>query len=344
MKATRRAVVAASGAAALGLAGCTSDGSSSTPPPTGSGESSATEPTGGRSRPGRPGPRGRDHHQPAGRPGRGTARARPGRPPRRDALGSPGRAAGRAGRVRDPERAGSWGAPAHPRQAAPARAARPGASSRAWRWRPRAGRSPGCSPACPPASPRPWPAGTGWPHDGRGPADRARRRARGPLRVRRPRRAYLRVGHARHCSPRSPGPTRRTAPSATCSPDGSSTRGRSRHRRRRRTSCRRRRRPSASHAAAADLEAGCAETYAYVVANTVRRRPALGHRGTDRRRGPSGGVRSPSRALPRRARPQLSRCPRARLRKSTRMAGLVIPSTPKPVKTVSSVVTTAPSS
>ncbi len=44
MKATRRAVVAASGAAALGLAGCTSDGSSSTPPPTGSGESSATEP------------------------------------------------------------------------------------------------------------------------------------------------------------------------------------------------------------------------------------------------------------------------------------------------------------
>ena len=44
MKATRRAVVAASGAATLGLAGCTSDGSSSTPPPTGSGESSATEP------------------------------------------------------------------------------------------------------------------------------------------------------------------------------------------------------------------------------------------------------------------------------------------------------------
>ena len=44
MKATRRAVVAASGAASLGLAGCTSDGSSSTPPPTGSGESSATEP------------------------------------------------------------------------------------------------------------------------------------------------------------------------------------------------------------------------------------------------------------------------------------------------------------
>ena len=44
MKATRRAVVAASGAAALGLASCTSDGSTSTPPPTGSGESSATEP------------------------------------------------------------------------------------------------------------------------------------------------------------------------------------------------------------------------------------------------------------------------------------------------------------
>jgi hypothetical protein len=44
VKATRRAVVAASGAAALGLAGCTSDGATSTPPPTGSGESSATEP------------------------------------------------------------------------------------------------------------------------------------------------------------------------------------------------------------------------------------------------------------------------------------------------------------
>ena len=36
--------MAASGAATLGLAGCTSDGSTSTPPPTGSGESSATEP------------------------------------------------------------------------------------------------------------------------------------------------------------------------------------------------------------------------------------------------------------------------------------------------------------
>jgi len=44
VKATRRALVAASGAATLGLAGCTSDGSTSTPPPTGSGESSATEP------------------------------------------------------------------------------------------------------------------------------------------------------------------------------------------------------------------------------------------------------------------------------------------------------------
>jgi hypothetical protein len=44
VKATRRAVVAASGVASLGLAGCTSDGSSSTPPPTGSGESSASEP------------------------------------------------------------------------------------------------------------------------------------------------------------------------------------------------------------------------------------------------------------------------------------------------------------
>jgi len=44
VKATRRAVVAASGAAALGLAGCTSDGSTSTPPPPGSGGSSATEP------------------------------------------------------------------------------------------------------------------------------------------------------------------------------------------------------------------------------------------------------------------------------------------------------------
>ena len=44
MKATRRALVAASGVATLGLAGCTSDGSTSTPPLTGSGDSSATEP------------------------------------------------------------------------------------------------------------------------------------------------------------------------------------------------------------------------------------------------------------------------------------------------------------
>ena len=43
MKATRRALVATSGAATLGLAGCTSDGSTSRPPPTGPGESSATE-------------------------------------------------------------------------------------------------------------------------------------------------------------------------------------------------------------------------------------------------------------------------------------------------------------
>jgi hypothetical protein len=44
VKATRRAVVAASGAAALGLSNCTSDGSTSTPPPTASSATSATEP------------------------------------------------------------------------------------------------------------------------------------------------------------------------------------------------------------------------------------------------------------------------------------------------------------
>jgi hypothetical protein len=44
VKATRRALVVASGAATLGVAGCTSDGSTSTPPQKGSGESSATEP------------------------------------------------------------------------------------------------------------------------------------------------------------------------------------------------------------------------------------------------------------------------------------------------------------
>lgn len=43
MKATRRAVVAASGAGALGLAGCTADGSTSTSAPTGPGESSTDE-------------------------------------------------------------------------------------------------------------------------------------------------------------------------------------------------------------------------------------------------------------------------------------------------------------
>ena len=82
----------------------------------------------------------------------------------------------------------------------------------------------------------------------------------------------------------------------------------------------------------------------------VRRRehrgrgPALGHLGAHPRSGAAGGVRQVSRALPRGGRPQSSRCVSARLRKSTRTAGSAIPSTPNPVNTVSSVVTTAPSS
>ena len=109
MKATRRAVVAASGAATLGLAGCTSDGSSSTPPPTGSGESSATEPAAA------------DPDQVALDRAvaitTGLLVALEGAPPGLDPAGrlaamhygAPGRTAGRDGRVRDPDRAGPGG-------------------------------------------------------------------------------------------------------------------------------------------------------------------------------------------------------------------------------------------
>ena len=84
----------------------------------------------------------------------------------------------------------------------------------------------------------------------------------------------------RRCSPRSPGRTRRTAPGATCSPAGSSTRGREpTPAAGRPTSCRR---PTTAVGdrgrAAADLEARVRADLRLRGREHRRRRPALGRR------------------------------------------------------------------
>ena len=318
MKATRRAVVAASGAATLGLAGCTSDGSSSTPPPTGSAESSATEPAAA------------DPDQVALDRAvaitTGLLVALEGAPPGLDPAGRLAAmhtahldalqdATGASATPTAPVPAGTA---AHPRQAAPARAARPARARAPGRGR----RERGARPSV------------------RQHVRRHRRGHRGPGPSGRMTVEALQTAlAAEHAALYVYGVLgARTSESGTPALFAEVTGAYATHRAQRDVLTRRLlRRGGGADTGVADVRAaddadgrrrraGGGGPRGRVRGDLRvrrrehrRRRPALGRRGPDRRRGPAGGVRSRPRAVPRSARPDLT----AQEREATR--GLPVP-------------------